>query len=117
MPNFSSLAGLEVAEKFLWGGAGGVVCTVIFMSNPPVVLCCVGVGVLTITDILWDKICRLKLPRECSSILKALFKQEMKLFLPLPGLSSKNLLSKPQPQHNTMVGFDMKMTVQNFTFY
>ena len=26
---------------------GGVVCTVIFMSNPTVVLCCVGVGVLT----------------------------------------------------------------------
>ena len=51
MPNFSSLAGLEVAEKFLWGGVGGVggvVCTVIFMSNPTVVLCCVGVGVLTI---------------------------------------------------------------------
>ena len=47
MPNFSSLAGLEVAEKFLWVG-GGVVCTVIFMSNPTVVLCCVGVGVLTI---------------------------------------------------------------------
>ena len=23
MPNFSSLAGLEVAEKFLWGGVGG----------------------------------------------------------------------------------------------
>ena len=46
MPNFSSLAGLEVAEKFLWGvggvgggvGGGGV-CTVIFMSNPTVVLC------------------------------------------------------------------------------
>ena len=37
MPNFSSLAGLEVAEKFLWGGwggVGGVVCTVIFVSNP-----------------------------------------------------------------------------------
>ena len=49
MPNFSSLAGLEVAEKFLWGwGGGGVVCTVIFMSNPTVVLCCVGVRVLTI---------------------------------------------------------------------
>ena len=33
------------------GGWGGVVCTVIFMSNPTVVLCCVGVrvGVLTIT--------------------------------------------------------------------
>ena len=24
----------------------------------------------------------------------------------------KQLLSKPQPQHNTTVGFDMKMTVQ-----
>ena len=48
MPNFSSLAGLEVAEKFVWGGGwGGEVCTVIFMSNPTVVLCCVGVGVLT----------------------------------------------------------------------
>ena len=50
MPNFSSLAGLEVAEKFLWGVGwvgGGLVCTVIFMSNPTVVLCCVGVGVLT----------------------------------------------------------------------
>ena len=32
-----------------WGGVGGlVVCTVIFMSNPTVVLCCVEVGVLTI---------------------------------------------------------------------
>ena len=52
MPNFSSLAGLEVAEKFLWGvgwvGWGGVDCTVIFVSNPTVVLGCVGVGVLTI---------------------------------------------------------------------
>ena len=28
-------------------GGGGGVCTVIFMSNPTVVLCCVGVGVLT----------------------------------------------------------------------
>ena len=27
---------------------GGVVCIVIFVSNPTVVLCCVGVGVLTI---------------------------------------------------------------------
>ena len=50
MPNFSSLAGLEVAEKFLWG-VGGVVCTVIFVSHPTVVLCCVGVrvGVLTMS--------------------------------------------------------------------
>ena len=49
MPNFSSLARLEVPEKFVWGvgGGGGGVCTVIFMSNPTVVLCCVGVGVLT----------------------------------------------------------------------
>ena len=38
MPNFSSLAGLEVAEKFVWGVGWGVVCTVIFMSNPTVVL-------------------------------------------------------------------------------
>ena len=35
MPNFSSLAGLEVAEKFVWGGVGVVG---IFMSNPTVVL-------------------------------------------------------------------------------
>ena len=53
MPDFSSLARLEVPEKFLWwvggvGGGGGGVCKVIFMSNPTVVLCCVGVGVLTI---------------------------------------------------------------------
>ena len=38
MPNFSSLAGLEVAEKFVWGVGGGVVCTVILWSNPTVVL-------------------------------------------------------------------------------
>ena len=47
MPNFSSLARLEVPEKFVWGvgwGGGGVVCTVIFMSNPTVVLCCVVLG-------------------------------------------------------------------------
>ena len=39
MPNFSSLARLEVPEKFLWevGGWGGV-CKFIFMSNPTVVL-------------------------------------------------------------------------------
>ena len=43
MPNSSSLARLEVPEKFVWG----VVCTVIFVLNPTVVLCCVGVGVLT----------------------------------------------------------------------
>ena len=45
MPNFRSLACLEVPEKFVWGVGG--VCTVIFMSNPTVVLCCVEVGVLT----------------------------------------------------------------------
>ena len=37
MPNFSSLAGLEVAEKFVvvggWGGEGGVVEHVTTMSN------------------------------------------------------------------------------------
>ena len=38
MPNFSSLARLEVPEKFVWGvgwgvGWGGVVCKVIFVSN------------------------------------------------------------------------------------
>ena len=36
MPNFSSLAGLEVAEKFVvvgWGGVGGVVEHVTIMSN------------------------------------------------------------------------------------
>ena len=48
MPNFSSLARLEVPEKFLWVVGG--VCKVIFMSNPTVVLCCVEVGVLTIFD-------------------------------------------------------------------
>ena len=54
MPNFSSLARLEVPEKFLWvGGGWGGVCTVIFVSNPTVVLCCVGVGVLTIY--IWEK--------------------------------------------------------------
>ena len=41
MPNFSSLARLEVPEKFLWwvgwGRVGGV-CKVIFVSNPTVVL-------------------------------------------------------------------------------
>ena len=37
MPNFSSLARLEVPEKFLWVGGGGV-CKVIFMVNPTVVL-------------------------------------------------------------------------------
>ena len=39
MPNFSSLARLEVPEKFLWWCVGwGGVCKVIFMSNPTVVL-------------------------------------------------------------------------------
>ena len=47
MPNFSPLACLEVPEKFLCGGGVRGVCKVIFMSNPTVVQCCVGVGVLT----------------------------------------------------------------------
>ena len=53
MPNFSSLARLEVPEKFVWvvGGGWGGVCKVIFVSNPTVVLCCVGVGVLTIRSV------------------------------------------------------------------
>ena len=39
VPNFSSLARLEVPEKFLWWWVvGGGVCKVIFMSNPTVVL-------------------------------------------------------------------------------
>ena len=37
MSNFSSLARLEVPEKFVWWVGGGV-CKVIFMSNPTVVL-------------------------------------------------------------------------------
>ena len=50
MPNFSSLARLEVPEKFVcvWGGVRWVVCTVILLSNLTVVSCCVEVGVLTI---------------------------------------------------------------------
>ena len=38
MLNFSSLARLEVPEKFVWWVVGGGVCKVIFMSNPTVVL-------------------------------------------------------------------------------
>ena len=37
MTNFSSLARLEVPEKFMWWVGGGGVCKVIFMSNPTVV--------------------------------------------------------------------------------
>ena len=39
MPNLGSLACLEVADKFLWvgGWGGGVVCKVIFESNPTLV--------------------------------------------------------------------------------
>ena len=37
MPNFSSLARLEVPEKFVWWVGGGV-CKVIFMVNPTIVL-------------------------------------------------------------------------------
>ena len=55
MPNFSSLARLEVPENFCGGWVvGGGVCKVIFMSNPTVLLCCVGVGVLTILETLFD---------------------------------------------------------------
>ena len=49
MPNFSSLARLEVPEKFLWVVGG--VCKVIFVSNPTVVLCCVGVLTTAIMNI------------------------------------------------------------------
>ena len=38
MPNFSSLARLEVPEKFVWWVVVGGVCKVIFMSNSTVVL-------------------------------------------------------------------------------
>ena len=48
MPNFSSLAGLEVAEKFLWGGGWGGLHSH-FHVKPTVVLCCVGVGVGVLT--------------------------------------------------------------------
>ena len=34
MPNFSSLAGLEVTEKFVCGGGGGGGFQVATMSNP-----------------------------------------------------------------------------------
>ena len=37
MPNFSSLAGLEVAEKFVVVGGGGVVEHVTTMSTPTLV--------------------------------------------------------------------------------
>ena len=52
MPNFSSLARLEVPEKFVWVVGG--VCKVIFMSNPTVVLR-LGWGFDNIADIksLW----------------------------------------------------------------
>ena len=51
MPNFSSLAGLEVAKKFVWGwggGWGGLHSHFHVKPNRCVVLCCVEVGVLTI---------------------------------------------------------------------
>ena len=38
VPNFSSLARLEVPEKFVWWWVGGGVCKVNFMVNPTVVL-------------------------------------------------------------------------------
>ena len=49
MPNFSSLACQEVAEKFVWGGGGGFARSFLCKTQP---LCCVEVrvrvGVLTI---------------------------------------------------------------------
>ena len=49
MPNFSSLACLEVPEKFVWGvGWGGLHSHFHVKPNRCVVLCCVEVGVLTI---------------------------------------------------------------------
>ena len=54
VPNFSSLAGLEVAEKFVWGVGlgvgvwrGGLHCNFHVKPNRCVELCCVAVGVLT----------------------------------------------------------------------
>ena len=48
MPNFSSLAGLEVAEKFLWGvggvGWGGVGWFAQSFSCHTQLLCCVVLG-------------------------------------------------------------------------
>ena len=41
MPNFSSLAGLEVAEKFLWGVGGGVGWFAQSFSCQTQPLCCV----------------------------------------------------------------------------
>ena len=51
MPNFSSLARLEVPEKFLWWGGWGVQSHFRVKPNRCVVLCCVGVGVLTIVNL------------------------------------------------------------------
>ena len=50
MPNFSSLAGLEVAEKFVWG-VGWFAQSFSCQTQP---LCCVGVGVLTIVHIKYS---------------------------------------------------------------
>ena len=41
MPNFSSLAGLEVAEKFVWGGVGWFAQSFSCQTQP---LCCVVLG-------------------------------------------------------------------------
>ena len=84
VPNFSSLARLEVPEKFLWGV---VVCTVIFMSNPTVVLCCV---------VLWLGFWQycLYLQDNCYSPLHCLLSNHpsvqsssMRFFAPSPSLS------------------------------
>ena len=47
MPNFSSLAGLEVAEKFVRGVGVGWFAQSFYGQTQP--LCCVEVGVLTIS--------------------------------------------------------------------
>ena len=44
MPNFSSLAGLEVAEKFLWGGGGGGLHSHFHVTPNRCVVLCWGWG-------------------------------------------------------------------------
>ena len=47
MPNFSSLAGLKVTEKFVCGGVGGFQVTIMSNLNPnclELVLCCIELG-------------------------------------------------------------------------
>ena len=54
VPNFNSLARLEVPEKFLWGCGVGGVCKVIFVSNPTTVLRLCYVVLLGLG--LWQKL-------------------------------------------------------------